>query len=81
MSFLLVGNESCCWYVGEGALTRTVREYLEKHQIRIRPYQEIYRDLGQLPAKERIMLDMGKINLKLKKSLPEGMEIPGSDGS
>ncbi len=75
MSFLLVGNESCCWYVGEGALTRTVREYLEKHQIRIRPYQEIYRDLGQLPAKERIMLDMGKINLKLKKSLPEGMEI------
>ena len=75
ISFLLVGEDSCCWYVQDSALTGPVRAYLEEHQIRIRPYAQIYEDLGQLPRGERIMLDTGSVNLKLRKSLPQDMEI------
>lgn len=94
MSFLLMNDRECFWYVKReifdaptedakpfvkrfAALlpegNRDWAHYLEKHGITVKDYDDIYDDLKHLPEEQSILLEMGKINTKMKMSIPAQM--------
>ncbi|MBQ8662236.1 MAG: aminopeptidase P family protein [Eubacterium sp.] len=49
--------------------------YLKQHGVTLRDYDRIYEDLAALPEDETILLELGKINTKMKVSLPSNMKV------
>lgn len=96
MSFVLMNDTDCYWYVKSeifheitedakpitkrmaALLPDTCRNwagYLKKHNITVREYDTIYDDLANLPEDQGILLESGKINMKMKLSLPANMQV------
>ncbi|MCD8096521.1 MAG: aminopeptidase P family protein [Lachnospiraceae bacterium] len=75
LSFLTLTQEDCVWYVRPSVITEEIRAYLAKRRVRIREYDEIYRDLEGLPAGTRVLLDRRNVNARLLRSLPESAVV------
>ncbi|MCD8197021.1 MAG: aminopeptidase P family protein [Lachnospiraceae bacterium] len=70
LSFLVMTLRTCVWYVRPSIVTDEIRNYLSKHGVEIRGYDEIYSDLKTLPAGTRVLVDRKNVNYRLLKSLP-----------
>ena len=75
MSYLLMGENWCTWYVDMGVLGEGVQAYLKAQQIQVRPYEEVYRTLGELPPYNRILLDKKSVNYSLLCSILDDYQI------
>lgn len=75
MSFLLMSETECRWYVNEKALTDEVNQYVNEKKISIRPYESIYEDLSMLPQDQTIMLQKSSVNTNIINALPDGMTV------
>lgn len=49
--------------------------YLKQHGVTVKCYDDIYEDLAKLPAGNSIMLEMGKVNTKLRLSIPSEVAV------
>lgn len=75
LSYLLMGENWCTWYVDMGVLSEEVQAYLKAQQVQVRPYEEVYRTLGDLPPYNRIMLDKKSVNYSLINSILDEYQI------
>lgn len=75
LSYLLLGRDSAVLYAQEKAFPEEVLSALEADGVRLRGYHQIYEDVKELDASERIWLDPDKVNYVLKESLPGGMRL------
>ncbi len=75
LSFLILTEDACTWYVRSGAVPDAVRAYLSEHGVGLKEYEEIYADLGCLPEGQRLLLDKRNVNYRLLSSLPEGVTV------
>lgn len=75
LSFLIVRREDCCWYVRESVVTSEVEGYLKECGVRIKPYDEVYCDLSEMKAGEKIWLDERNINYRMLAEIPESAVI------
>ncbi len=65
LSFLIVTENGCCWYVNSEALTEEVRCYLKVNQIQVKEYEEIYQDAAGLSLDETVLLDKSTVNFRI----------------
>ncbi|MCC8164042.1 MAG: aminopeptidase P family protein [Lachnospiraceae bacterium] len=75
LSFLTLTRENCIWYVRPSIVSDEIRDYLSDHGVKIREYDEIYKDLESLPADRKVLLDSKNINSRLLRSLPESTVV------
>ncbi len=75
MSFLLLTGKQCIWYVQDAVLDPDLTAYLAAHEITSRPYDQIYEDLAQLTQGQTVLLEKEKVNVRLLRSIPEGVKI------
>ena len=57
LSYLVLRQDACIWFVQEEALCERVKTYLKEHDIEWRPYGEFYSYLEQLETDSVILLD------------------------
>lgn len=74
LSFLILTQESCVYYVRSEVLTEEVRDYLSENRILIKDYHAIYEDIARFTDK-KILLDKKNINYRLWKTIPEEAEL------
>lgn len=71
LSYLLFGREEILWYVQTEAISDSVRAEIEGDGITILPYEQIYEDIGKLPADSWILYDKNHVNDALVHRFPE----------
>ncbi len=75
LSFLILTQETCVWYVRPSVVTKEIQDYLAGFQVRIKDYDEIYGDLETLSIGARVLLDGKNVNYRLLRSLPESVVV------
>jgi len=75
LSFLLITEDTCCWYVRKSVVTEQVRAYLEKYQIQVKEYDTVYEDLERIGAGKKILLDKRNVNYRLLSEIPSGVTV------
>ncbi len=75
LSFLLLTDAFCNWYVNPDTLSEEIMAYLKEQQIRVKGYEEIYQDVAELPESDRVLLDEGIVNFRIYSQLPKGITI------
>lgn len=71
LSYLLVTENGCCWYVNPKVLSEELRSYLKVNQIQIKGYEEIYQDVADLSLDETVLLDKSTVNFRICSILSE----------
>lgn len=74
LSYLVLSQKECIWFVQEEIITEEQRAYLEENHISTRPYEDIYACAAEIPTDARILLNLGEINYRIVQSLPESAE-------
>lgn len=75
LSFLLVTEDGCCWYVNRQDLDDEILRYLRVNEIQVKDYDGIYADLGTLARTESVMLDKSIVNYRIWRSLDPEMKV------
>lgn len=70
-SFILLTQDSVKLYVMEGTLADGLPERLSF--VEVKAYEDIYSDIGELPAGSKLWLDPATCNCALYDSIPEGV--------
>lgn len=75
LSYTLVGPEETVLYIGSRAVEPETAMALMWDGIEIRPYLEIYDDLGKLPAGSSLLLDKGSVNVALVHAVADHVKL------
>ncbi len=70
LSYLVISEQECIWFLQEDILTDEQRAYLTENHIVTRPYETIYAYAAASKA-EKILLDHTKISYRIIRSLPK----------
>lgn len=71
LAYTLVTQDQAILYIAQNALDEQVREILMQDQIILRPYLQIYDDLAEMAAGQKILLDQRYVNVALASCIPE----------
>lgn len=81
LSFLVLTEQECVWFVQEEIVTEEQRRYLRERRISTMPYEKLTAYVSALQAKA-VLYDEKSVNFGIVKSLPEQVKrIPGSNPS
>lgn len=75
MSFLIVTEDTCTWFMQEDILTDEIRSYLAVNQITTRPYDAVYAAAAELPADTTVLLNRAGVNYRICSSLKKEITI------
>ncbi|MBQ1377436.1 MAG: aminopeptidase P family protein [Lachnospiraceae bacterium] len=77
LSYLILSQKGCVFYVDEEKLTEEVRAYLAENGVTAAPYNDIYAVADALSEREvgRVLLDSGRINYRLYEAISKACEI------
>lgn len=64
LSYLVMTQDNCLWFVQEEALSEPVQQYLKDNQIEWRPYGEFYDYLSNIQAECTVLLDERVVNYR-----------------
>ncbi len=73
LSYLIITQETCIWFVQEELLTEEQSAYLAEHKITVRPYDSIYDYAAGITA-ETVLLDEKTVNYRIFRNLPESVK-------
>lgn len=74
LSFMALTKDECLWFVQKEALTKEVLSYLEKNEISVREYHEIYDYVSALENKQ-ILLNPGMVNYRICSCVPKSSKL------
>lgn len=75
MSYLVMNQTECIWFLQEEVLDDTIKAYLAENHIMTMPYDTIYEYVTKLPATAKVLLNESGVNYRICSNLPEGAEI------
>ena len=71
LSYLALTETDCLCFLREEVLTEEVQRYLRDCGVSLRPYEEIYGYVKSIPAGEKVLLDPGTLNWRIRSCLPK----------
>lgn len=74
LSFAVLTEENCYWFVQSEVLTEEVNAYLKENSITVKDYNEIYDFVFKL-SRKRVLLDKNCVNYRICNSIPEKIEV------
>lgn len=74
LSFVMLGQDYCNWYVNEKVLNQELISYLKQEHITVKGYEEIYRDVEAL-TECRVLLEKAVVNYRICQSLKQSIKV------
>jgi len=75
LSYLVLTEEECIWFLQEEIVTPEIRSYLEENQITTKPYDAVYDYVPELPADAVVLMDGGAVNYRISSSLDKNIKV------
>lgn len=75
LSYLVLTEEECLWFLQEEIVTPGIRSYLEENKITTKPYDAVYEYVPQLPADSVVLMDGGAVNYRISSSLDKNIKV------
>lgn len=75
LSFLLVTEDGCCWYVNQNVVDEELACYLKVNQIQVKAYNDIYEDAAALSEQETVLLSRSIVNFRICSSLDQKIRL------
>lgn len=75
MSYLVMNQTECIWFLQEEVLDDTLKAYLCANNIITRPYDSIYDYVKTISATAKVLLNESGVNYRICNNLPEGAEL------
>lgn len=72
-SYVLVTMDGMDLFIDEKKLNEAAKALLAENNITIKPYNDIYEAIKEIPAGESVMIDPMKMNYALYNNIPEGV--------
>ena len=73
LSFLVIAEQECIWFVREQSITEAQRAYLEENHVSTMPYGEIYSYVSSMRSKA-VLYDEKSVNFRILKSLADSVK-------
>ncbi len=73
LSFLVITEQECIWFVREQSITEAQRAYLEENHVSTMPYGEIYSYVSSMRSKA-VLYDEKSVNFRILKSLADSVK-------
>ena len=71
LSYLVVTETECIWFLQEEVVDEKIAAYLKENGITTKPYDAIYTYVQEVPADARVLLNRGTVNYRIVRSLPQ----------
>ena len=75
LSYLVLMERECVWFLQEEVVDGKIRAYLDENDITTKPYQGIYEYVSGLPADAAVLLDKNTVNYRIVSSLKPETKI------
>lgn len=75
MSYLVMNQTECIWFLQEEVLDGTLKAYLAENHITTKPYDAIYEYVKNIPATAKVLLNESGVNYRICSNLPSGTEV------
>lgn len=79
LSYLVLTDKECIWFLQEEVVDDAIRAYLEENQIMTRPYNAIYDYVPKIPADASVLMNRGLVNYRICSSLKKDIRIVDKD--
>lgn len=74
LSYLVLTERECIWFLQEEIITEKQQAYLKENQITTRPYEAIYDYVTELSKQAKILLSLRQVNYRIAHSIPAEAE-------
>lgn len=75
LSYLVLTEKECIWFLQEEIVDEKLRTYLNENHITTRSYDAIYEYVLDIPANAKVLLSAGQVNYRIVSSLNEDITI------
>ena len=75
LSYLVLTEKECIWFLQEEIVDEKLRAYLNENHITTRSYDAIYEYVLDIPANVKVLLSAGQVNYRIVSSLNEDITI------
>ncbi len=75
LSYLVLNQTECIWFLQEEVLTEEVKTYLTENQITTRDYNDIYEYVTMLPETVKVLMNQSGVNYRICNSLKAEIEV------
>lgn len=75
LSYLVLTERECIWFVQEEAVSDEMLKALGENGISVKPYDAIYEYVAGLPRDSHVLMDCGIVNYRIADSLDKGILI------
>lgn len=75
LSYLVLTEKECIWFLQEEIVTPEIRAYLEENQITTKPYDDIYSYVPQIPEDAAVLMNGSTVNYRICSSLNKQIKV------
>ena len=75
LSYLVLTEKKCIWFLQEEIIDDTVRSYLDRNNIETRPYDGIYEYVLEIPADAVVLMNKSSVNYRICSALNKNILV------
>ena len=75
MSYLVMNQTECIWFLQEEVLNEDLKAYLTENGIETKPYHAIYEYVKELPDTARVLMSESGVNFRIFANLPPSVMV------
>ena len=75
MSYLVMNQTECVWFLQEEVLNEGLIAYLEENEIKTKPYNAIYEYVKDLPDTARVLMSESGVNFGIFANMPPSVMV------
>ena len=75
MSYLVMNQSECIWFLQEEVLNDELKAYLTVNGVTTRPYDSIYEYVKELPETARVLMNESGVNFRIFANLPASVMV------
>ena len=75
LSYLIIGKDEAFLYANSSAINEEIIREFNKTNVFVRPYEHFYRDIPQITAQKKVLIDPEHVNAAMTKQISDTAEI------
>lgn len=75
LSYLVLTEQDCIWFLQEEVLDETIRSYLDANRITVMPYDSIYEYVTEIAQDAAVLMNCATVNYRICSSLNPAVRV------